>query len=106
MTAREYNRRIKQAIAALKAAGAQRVAVEIAEDGTARVVEAQADAGDDEAATSGVTGRAFTQANQRPFRKSTTRNDARSTGRTASVFGTVHADLILASGPLTPFHQS
>lgn len=53
MTAREYNRRIKQAIAALKAAGAQRVAVEIAEDGTARVVEASGDAGDDEAARLG-----------------------------------------------------
>ncbi len=53
MTAREYNRRIKQAIAALKAAGAQRVAVEIAEDGTARVVEAPAEASDDEAARVG-----------------------------------------------------
>lgn len=53
MSAREYNRRIKQAIAALKAAGAQRVAVEICEDGTARVVEAAGDEADDEAARLG-----------------------------------------------------
>lgn len=53
MSAREYNRRIKQAISALKAAGAQRVVVEILPDGAARVVEARDDAGDDEAARLG-----------------------------------------------------
>ncbi len=53
MNAREHNRRVKQAIAMLKAAGAQRVAVEILPDGTCRVVEAANDAADDEAARVG-----------------------------------------------------
>jgi len=53
VSAREYNRRVKQAIAALKAAGAQRVAVEILADGTARVVEANGNEADDEAARLG-----------------------------------------------------
>lgn len=44
-----------------------------------------------EPATSGVTGRAVSQANQRPFRKSHRRNDATPTKATASVFGTVQA---------------
>jgi hypothetical protein len=37
--AREYNRRVKRAIAELKAAGAKRVAVDILPDGRTRVLE-------------------------------------------------------------------
>lgn len=54
MTAREHNRRVKQAIAMLKAAGAERVAVEIAPDGTTRIMEATGEAPDDEAARLGA----------------------------------------------------
>lgn len=49
ISAREYNRRIKQAVAVLKAAGAQRVAVDILANGDARVVEADAGEVDHEA---------------------------------------------------------
>lgn len=53
MDAREYNRRVKRVIAELKAAGAQRLAVDIGPDGTTRIVEASADTSDDEAARLG-----------------------------------------------------
>lgn len=53
VNAREHNRRVKQAIAMLKAAGAERVVVEILPDGATRVVEARDDADDDEAARLG-----------------------------------------------------
>lgn len=51
--AREYNRRVKRVIAELKAAGAERLAVDIWPDGRTRVLEATGEAQDDEAARVG-----------------------------------------------------
>lgn len=48
LPAREFNRRLERAIKALRSAGAQRIRVEIQPDGGARVVEAGADASDED----------------------------------------------------------
>lgn len=49
LPAREFDRRIKLALRALRAAGAKRLAVELSPDGGARVVETGGDADESEA---------------------------------------------------------
>lgn len=49
LAAREFNRRIKAAVTALRAAGAKRLAVDILPDGGARVIEASEGAEESEA---------------------------------------------------------
>jgi len=49
IAARDLNKRIKGAVAALRAAGAKRLAVELLPDGGARVVEAANDTEESEA---------------------------------------------------------
>jgi hypothetical protein len=53
MNTREYNRRVKRAVAELKAQGAAHVAVDIWPDGRTRVLEVAEDQADDEAARVG-----------------------------------------------------
>lgn len=53
MSPREQNRRIKAAVRAIQAAGGKVGAVEIATDGTVRVLAAGAETPDDEAARVG-----------------------------------------------------
>lgn len=53
LPAREFNRRLKTALTALREAGAKRLTVEISPDGSTRVIETAEDASEDEAARVG-----------------------------------------------------
>lgn len=48
LSAREFNQRIKTSLAALRATGAKRIAIEISPDGSTRVYEMSDDENEDE----------------------------------------------------------